>query len=151
MIEATSVYGNKTMVAKDKLELRASAYGIIKHEGKILLVKLKSSKKWFFPGGGIEQGELIEDAIIREVKEETGTDVKVEEFIAHKETFFHFDHYDKTFQNYAFFYTCKPLTFDLSDEYKIPQEEDERAEWIDLSTLKKEDFQYPANEIFELL
>jgi mutator protein MutT len=53
---------------------------IILHEGKILLEKRKSAPgkgKWSVPGGLVELGESVEQAVIREVKEETG--LKVEE------------------------------------------------------------------------
>ena len=45
--------------------------------GKILLIQRKDSKaiwdkKWEFPGGKIETNETAEEAIVREVKEETG-------------------------------------------------------------------------------
>lgn len=32
---------------------------------------------WQFPGGGIEIGENVEDALLREIKEETGLDVQI--------------------------------------------------------------------------
>lgn len=32
---------------------------------------------WTFPDGGVEEGETVEQAAVREVKEETGLDVKV--------------------------------------------------------------------------
>ena len=51
---------------------------IILDEGKILLEKRKNAPgkgKWSVPGGLVELGERIEQAVIREVKEETGLDV----------------------------------------------------------------------------
>ncbi|MDD5489173.1 MAG: NUDIX domain-containing protein [Candidatus Moranbacteria bacterium] len=42
-------------------------------EGKIFMAKApKWSNKWTFPGGHIEPGEKIEEALAREAKEETG-------------------------------------------------------------------------------
>ncbi|MEM3000168.1 MAG: NUDIX hydrolase [Candidatus Bathyarchaeia archaeon] len=51
---------------------------IIIKDGKILLEKRKSAPakgEWSVPGGLVELGESIEQAVIREVKEETGVDV----------------------------------------------------------------------------
>ncbi|MEM2108088.1 MAG: NUDIX hydrolase [Candidatus Bathyarchaeia archaeon] len=51
---------------------------IIINDGKILLEKRKSAPakgKWSVPGGLVELGENIKQAVIREVKEETGLDV----------------------------------------------------------------------------
>ena len=46
-------------------------------DGRVLLQRRGDSKKWGFPGGAIELGETPEMAAVREVKEETGLDVKV--------------------------------------------------------------------------
>jgi mutator protein MutT len=51
---------------------------IILDGDKILLEKRKndpSKGKWSIPGGLVELGEGVEDAVIREVKEETGLEV----------------------------------------------------------------------------
>ena len=51
---------------------RPSARAIIIKDGKIAMVHSKKYHYYKFPGGGIEAGECMEDALIREVLEETG-------------------------------------------------------------------------------
>ncbi|MCT2534426.1 NUDIX hydrolase [Aquibacillus koreensis] len=55
--------------------------GIVEDDqGNILLVKTKHGG-WVFPGGQVEVGENLIDALIREVKEESGIDVTVSNLI----------------------------------------------------------------------
>ena len=62
---------------------------IVNKEGKILLTK---SHKWFdkytLPGGHIEVGETMKEAVIREVKEEVGLDVEVGDMLLMQEAIF---------------------------------------------------------------
>ncbi|MDE6636030.1 MAG: NUDIX domain-containing protein [Lachnospiraceae bacterium] len=51
---------------------RPSARGIIIKDGKVAMVYSKKYDYYQSPGGGIEDGECKEDALIREVLEETG-------------------------------------------------------------------------------
>lgn len=51
---------------------RPSARGIIIKDGKAAMVYSRKYDYYKFPGGGIEPGECMEDALIREVSEETG-------------------------------------------------------------------------------
>ncbi len=46
-------------------------------EGAILLEKRSDCGMWGLPGGRIEAGESVQDAAIREVKEETGLTIKI--------------------------------------------------------------------------
>lgn len=49
--------------------------GIVLSDGKILLIKRKNDPfkgKWALPGGFVEYGEKVEEAVLREIFEETG-------------------------------------------------------------------------------
>jgi 8-oxo-dGTP diphosphatase len=62
---------------------RVAAYALILRDGQILLTRLASrisaNEKWHLPGGGIDHGEDPRDALIREIREETGLDAEVGE------------------------------------------------------------------------
>lgn len=55
---------------------RVAVDAIIADGKKILLIKRKDERGWALPGGLLEYGETTENAIVREVREETGLDVK---------------------------------------------------------------------------
>ena len=68
---------NRTVYLDPKV---AVASIITKEKGDIMLVKRAvdpSIGKWSFPSGFVDQGENLEDALIREVREEINLSIKV--------------------------------------------------------------------------
>jgi 8-oxo-dGTP diphosphatase len=60
---------------------RVAAYALILRDDQILLTRLarriSAGEKWHLPGGGLDHGENPRDALVREVREETGLDAEV--------------------------------------------------------------------------
>lgn len=63
--------------------IRIRIAGIYLKENKILLVKHRKNKREYFllPGGGLEPGESMKEALIREWKEELNLSIKTGEFL----------------------------------------------------------------------
>ncbi|MEI7621586.1 MAG: NUDIX domain-containing protein [Candidatus Moraniibacteriota bacterium] len=127
---------NQHEVAVEKLEMRPSIYGVIVKDGALLL-----SKQWDgydFPGGGIKLGENFKDALIREVKEETGLEVEIGKIVTCENSFF------KTLKgrhlhSILLYYTCEVVGGELSID-NIDEHEKEyitMPQWISLEDIEK--------------
>ena len=99
---------------------------IVNNEGKILLAK---SHKWFdkytLPGGHIEVGESMIDAVRREVKEEVGLDVEVVETLLVQEAIFAPEFFKKKHFIFIDFY-CKSK----DQQVKLDQDEIQDYIWV---------------------
>ncbi|MDE7183691.1 MAG: NUDIX domain-containing protein [Lachnospiraceae bacterium] len=79
-------------------QIRTSAKAVIIQNGKLLTIKLNDGKEeWYIlPGGGQDSEELLPQTVEREVREETGIEVKCKELLfviegAHGECFHRID------------------------------------------------------------
>jgi mutator protein MutT len=58
---------------------------VLIHEGRVLLIRRGKQPlrgRWVVPGGTVELGETLEQALVREVEEETGLVVRPREVVA---------------------------------------------------------------------
>jgi len=100
---------------------------IFNPDNKILLCKShKWHNKYIIPGGHIELGEKMEEALKREILEETGLEIYDIHLISIKESV-----YNKAFHEKKHFifidYVCK------TDSYNVVlNEEAQEYEWVDL-------------------
>ncbi len=60
---------------------RIGVNALIFDEGRVLLAHRRDIDWWNLPGGGMEIGETVEEAIRREVREETGLEAQVERLV----------------------------------------------------------------------
>jgi 8-oxo-dGTP diphosphatase len=151
MIECRTLFGEKILLPAERLIFRPSAYAIIRHEERVLLLNMRSTGKLFLPGGGSEVSERLEEALHREVKEETGLEIEIERFVAFKEDFFYYDPRDFAFHGLMFFYLCRPRTFELAADDQIEDDEVEKPRWVPIDQLRLEDIQSHGEIIFQAL
>jgi len=103
MVECITHYGKTKLLPKEKLTFRPSVYAIIVNEGNVLLLNTTHTGTYSLPGGGIEIGESIEEALKREVREETSLEIEIISFYRFDEQFFYYDPADVAFHSFLFF------------------------------------------------
>ncbi len=60
---------------------RVGVSAVIFNEGRVLLAHRRDIDWWNLPGGGMEAGETVDEALKREVLEETGLEVEIERLV----------------------------------------------------------------------
>lgn len=66
--------------------MRAGADALVQNEqGEVLLVRRADDGRWAMPGGWVDPGETPEQAVVREVAEETGLQVSAPHLVHTKQ------------------------------------------------------------------
>ena len=99
---------------------------VVNDKGELLLVRsVKWGEKYTVPGGHIELGERAEDAIVREVKEETGLDAISEDLLIVQQAIYPKDYYKH--EHYIFMdYICRTR----SPEVRLDGRELQSYVWV---------------------
>lgn len=118
----------------EKIGIRPATI-VIKDE-KVLLVssKYKDEEFYLFPGGGMEFGETIEEAAVRETFEETGVKVKIKDLFHVNEYIYSEDWNKRSVSMFFIADVVEILEPTTDDEEKIKE-----VKWIKLSELDNYD------------
>jgi 8-oxo-dGTP pyrophosphatase MutT (NUDIX family) len=141
LVKCRTLYNEVKLVPAESLIQRPAVYGIIKHNGKLLVAQAERTRRYVLPGGGIDKGEDIDTALIREVREETGIEIEVGEFLHFHTDFFYYDPMDLAIHGFLFYYACRPLTLELHTPDYPPEEDLLMPLWVDIAQLSAESFQ----------
>lgn len=80
--------------------------GVVVRADQILLVKERSDGRWTLPGGWADVNETPSEAVVREVREESGYEVKVVKLLALYDRNRH-DHPPLLWHTYKAFFACE--------------------------------------------
>ncbi len=100
---------------------------IVGPNGILMATRDKNPGKgmWSIPGGGVEVGESQEAALIREIKEETGIDVKVLSFIDTADIILRDPSGEIEYHFILNHYLCRAASFDI-----VPESSDTKVKWF---------------------
>lgn len=119
-------------IGHDKL-IMVGAATIIYRDGKILLQMRKDNGCWAIHGGGVEMGEIVEEAAKRELREETGliaNNLELFGIYSGEDRFFTYPNGDVVYL-IGVIYICR----DFSGNLVLETNETSDLKWFDINDL----------------
>jgi ADP-ribose pyrophosphatase YjhB (NUDIX family) len=114
--------------------IRCSASAFIIKENNLLFAKNINSPYYYLVGGGIEENETSEEAVIREIFEETGLILEINKLVIIQERFCEID--KNKFHEICFFYSIKNNDeINIADGTFTDQGTAETLHWIPINKL----------------
>lgn len=89
----------------------AASAVVVDERGRVLLHQRADTGNWSIPGGGMEPGESIAECLVREVREETGIEVRPVRVVGVYSDPSHVVAYDdgEVRQEFSVCFACKPV------------------------------------------
>lgn len=113
-------------------------HALIKKDGKFLAIRRGLERsieigKWECPGGRVDFNEKLTDAVMREVKEETGLQVKILRFLGWGESLNTPSKYTPPVHRFVMYFECDLV----GGEEKFDSYEINEAKWVTIEEFKR--------------
>ncbi|NPA12782.1 MAG: NUDIX hydrolase [Aquificae bacterium] len=119
-----------------------SAGGVVfrkNEEGKVEILLIRVKNRWSFPKGNIERGEPKDKAALREVKEETGVDAEIVEYLGEVDYWYNVEL--TTIHKFVYYYLMRYKGGDV-----VPQKEEiDEAKFFPIDEVEKH-LSYPTDK-----
>lgn len=112
--------------SSDERDFWRSSKAIIRDGDKILVEKFKDHDFWALPGGCIEEGESLYEALVREVAEETGYQVTVATPVGVVQDYLSYDGLDLDYRSMEFHVYEVEIAEEMVEQREIDKV---RSEW----------------------
>lgn len=146
----TTLDGRQIALPRERFIVRPSVYACIVHVGAVALVTNRRSGRYALPGGGVELGESLTEALAREVWEELGITIADPQLCDVHEDFWYFDPTDSAYHALLFLYVARPESLELSGHNQVDDGEG-RPQWVPIASLCPADFHHHGERRLALL
>lgn len=113
-IEVRDIDGKSHVRNLKNFRFRIGVYGLLVEGNKILVQTHPYTKKFGLPGGAVDMGETLEDALKREFTEETNLNIKVGNIFDVSEQFFTNPNFDEDAHSFFLFYRVEKISGKLT-------------------------------------
>lgn len=112
-IEVEDIDGKRHIRNLKNFRFRIGVYGLLMDGNKVLVQTHPYTKKFGLPGGAVDMGETLDEALKREFIEETNLNIKVKNIFEVSEQLFTNPNFDEDSHSFFLFYKVEKISGQL--------------------------------------